>query len=321
MKTAPLPINESSRIARLRLLNILDTQPEERFDRLTRMARRLFSVPIAQVTLIDSDRQWFKSSAGAPLGETSRDVSFCAHAILGEEILHVHDASSDDRFFDNPLVTGNPNIRFYAGCPLKVGSENLGTLCVIDHKPRSLDAEELKLLKDLADMAEQELVALQMATTDHLTTLSNQRGFEVLAQHALRICKRMSRAATLLSFDLDRFKQINDTFGHAEGDLALKTFAEGLLVVFRDSDVIGRLGGDEFAVLLSGASSESAAAAVSRLKQWVEEQAILSGRSYPIEFSTGRIEFDPARHESVEDLLAQADFAMYRNKHHAHRRD
>src|SRR5580693_4864027 len=142
MQIAPLPANENSRIACLRLLNILDTQPEERFDRITRMAKRLFSVPIAQVTLIDTNRQWFKSSIGVSDRETSRDFSFCAHAILGEGIMHVSDASQDDRFFDNPLVTGAPNIRFYAGCPLQVGAENLGTLCVIDDKPREFDDEE-----------------------------------------------------------------------------------------------------------------------------------------------------------------------------------
>lgn len=225
MQIAPFPANEKSRIARLRLLNILDTEPEERFDRLTRMAKRLFSVPIAQITLIDSNRQWFKSGATPSGPETSRDVSFCAHAILGETALQVPNALEDERFVDNPLVTGDPNIRFYAGYPLKVGEHNLGTLCVIDDKPRVFTEEELALLKDLAEMAEQELESLQLATTDHLTTLCNRLGFETLAEHTLRICRRMDKPATLLFFDLDRFKSINDQHGHAEGDRALKIFA------------------------------------------------------------------------------------------------
>src|SRR6202046_3054918 len=124
MKPAAIPATEESRIAALRLLNILDTQPEERFDRLTRMARRLFSVPIAQGTLIDTDRQWFKSSAGVSNGETSRDVSFCAHAILDDEVMCIQDAIQDERFFDNPLVVGQPGIRFYAGCPLEGDDTN-----------------------------------------------------------------------------------------------------------------------------------------------------------------------------------------------------
>jgi diguanylate cyclase (GGDEF)-like protein len=314
MQIAPIPVNEKSRIARLHLLNILDTQPEERFDRLTRMARRLFSVPIAQVTLVDTNRQWFKSSDGVSSRETPRDVSICAHAILGEDILFVPDASLDDRFFDNPLVLGEPNIRFYAGCPLKVGSESLGTLCVIDDKPREFGDEERALLKDLARMAEQELAALQLATTDHLTTLSNRRGFEVLAQHTLRICKRMMRPATLLFFDLDHFKPINDVYGHAEGDRALKTFAQGLVEVFRDSDVIGRVGGDEFALLLTGAHSENVSAALSRLKEWLVTTGRVEERGYEIQFSAGQVEFDSAKHETIEDLLALADSAMYQNK-------
>jgi diguanylate cyclase (GGDEF)-like protein len=314
MQIAPVPANEATRIARLRLLNILDSQSEERFDRLTRITKRLFSVPIAQVTLIDTDRQWFKASAGAPRGETSRDISFCSHAILNDEIMHVPDARADERFVDNPLVMGGPNIHFYAGCPLRVGDHNLGTLCVIDDKPHEFGDEEHKLLRDLAEMAEQELAALQTATTDHLTGLSNRRGFEILARHTLNVCKRLQRPATLLYFDLNRFKWINDVLGHAEGDLALKRFAQALLAVFRDSDVIGRLGGDEFAVLLAGTPMESSHIAVARLTAWLQDADRAEPRGYAIECSSGEAEFDAGQHESIEDLLADADRAMYVHK-------
>jgi diguanylate cyclase (GGDEF)-like protein len=314
MKVAPIPVNEKSRIETLRLLSILDTQPEERFDRFTRMAKRLFSVPIAQVTLVDSERQWFKSSDGVEASETSRDISFCAHAILDDDLMLVPDALKDDRFFDNPLVTGDPNIRFYAGYPLRVNSQNLGTLCVIDNKPRVFDEEERQLLKDLAEMAERELSALQLATTDLLTTLSNRRGFELLARHTLRICTRMGKPATLLFFDLDRFKWINDTYGHGEGDRALKAFAQGLLSIFRDSDVIGRLGGDEFVVLLTGAGSELGPIALSRLEEWITMHGGLVEAGYRIQFSVGQVQFNAVRHRTVDELLADADAAMYVNK-------
>ena len=314
MKVPPIPANEQSRIAALRLLNILDTEPEERFDRLTRMAKRLFGVPIAQVTLVDSDRQWFKSSQGVTDTQTSRDVSICAHAILGDEVFVVQDAEKDDRFADNPLVLGKPNIRFYAGCPLKVGNENLGTLCVIDDKPRSLDDEDERLLRDLAEMVEQELVAVQQATSDHLTHLSNRRGFEMLARHVLHLCKRLNRPATLLLFDLNGFKEINDTFGHAEGDRALQIFAQGLLEVFRHSDVVGRLGGDEFVVLLSGTDAEQAAFAVARLRERLEVLGGQGNTAYAIRFSVGQIGFDSDLHGSIEDLLAGADQTMYGEK-------
>ena len=314
MQAAPFPSSESSRIATLRLLNILDTEPEERFDRLTRMAKRLFSVPIAQVTLVDSDRQWFKSSVGVAGGETPRDISLCAHAILGDGIMLVEDARDDERFSDNPLVVGDPNIRFYAGCPLKVGEENLGTLCLIDDVPREFGEEELQLLRDLAEMAEQELSALQLATTDHLTLISNRRGFEVLARHAVQFCRRLQLPVTLLSFDLNKFKEINDRHGHAAGDQALKTFARGLLAVFRDSDVIGRLGGDEFAVLMTGVKGDLYESCLLRLKEWLQVNNRVEYTGYEILFSVGNIEAAPQERISIEALMTRADLAMYEHK-------
>lgn len=314
------PVHEEERVHALHALNILDTRPEERFDRLTRLARRLFDVPIALVSLVDSDRQWFKSCQGMAATETSRDVSFCAHAILSDQILMVPDAGSDERFHDNPLVTGEPKIRFYAGCPLKVGNgSNVGTLCLLDTRPRVLDAEERGLLLDLASMAEREIAALQLASIDDLTQLSNRRGFEALAEHALSMCRRMGTPASLLFFDLDRFKAINDTFGHAEGDRALVTFAQVLRRVLREMDVIGRMGGDEFVALLLGSNAAAGDAVIDRLSQALAEaNAELQGR-YTITYSVGRIEYDPGRHDSVKRLLADADGAMYARKQAARR--
>jgi diguanylate cyclase (GGDEF)-like protein len=315
MHVPSLPSNESTRLDTLRGLGILDTLPEERFDRLTRLARRLFGVPIALVSLVDADRQWFKSCVGLATSETSRDVSFCAHAILGDEIFTVPDTLADERFHDNPLVTDNPNIRFYAGCPLTVpNGSKLGTLCLIDVKPRDLDDEERELLRDLARMAEQELAAVQMATLDDLTLLSNRRGFEALAQHALNLCRRMGKPASLLFFDLNDFKQINDTFGHAEGDQALKTFADVLRSALRESDVIGRLGGDEFVALLTDSSSGETREVTQRLARVLDARNAEAQRGYAIRFSVGQIEFDPSHHASVAELLAAADAAMYSHK-------
>ncbi|MDQ4064086.1 MAG: GAF domain-containing protein, partial [Actinomycetota bacterium] len=163
MTQAPLPLNEAQRIASLRGLHILDTPYEERFDRITRLAQRLFSVPIALVSLIDVNRQWFKSCIGLDLRETPRSTSFCAHAILSDEALVIPDAQLDPRFADNPFVTGPPHIRFYAGQPL-VGPNNqkLGTLCIIDRRPRQLDTDNLNALRSLAALAENELNTVEM---------------------------------------------------------------------------------------------------------------------------------------------------------------
>ncbi|MCX4219066.1 sensor domain-containing diguanylate cyclase [Pseudomonas sp. MCal1] len=309
------PANEAVRIQALQDLKLLDTAPEERFDRLTRLAKRLFNVPIALVTLVDKERQWFKSCVGLDTTETPRSVSFCGHAILRDELMLVPDAREDDRFHDNPLVTGEPNIRFYAGYPLTVPNGNkMGTLCLIDTKPRDLDDEERALLCDLAGMAEQELMAVQMASMDELTLLSNRRGFKMLAQHALDACARLEKPATLLFFDLNDFKQINDLYGHAEGDSALKNFADVLRIAFRESDVVGRLGGDEFVALLTGSSHVETTRIMARLKDILEERNATLHRGYAIRFSVGQIEYDPRRHETVDKLLADADAAMYEHK-------
>jgi len=164
MRAPELPANESARQATLDQLRILDTPPEARFDRLTRMAARLLNVPIALISLIDQDRQWFKSCVGLDVSETPRSISFCGHAILDRQPLVIEDTWEDTRFCDNPLVTGAPNIRFYAGTPLhSADGHALGSLCVIDRKPRTLSEEDRQFLRDLADCAEEQISARELA--------------------------------------------------------------------------------------------------------------------------------------------------------------
>jgi signal transduction histidine kinase/DNA-binding response OmpR family regulator/HPt (histidine-containing phosphotransfer) domain-containing protein len=163
MNPPPLALNEPQRIQALHDLNLLDTPAEERFDRITRIAARLLNVPIAYISLVDSDRQFLKSCFGIPLGETSRDIAFCAHAILENEALVVPDALLDERFVDNPLVTGEPFIRFYIGRPLTTpDGSRVGTLCVADRQPRLVTDEDLSLIKDLALLAERELIHTEL---------------------------------------------------------------------------------------------------------------------------------------------------------------
>lgn len=157
---APLPEDEAQRLAALHSLGILDTPPEERFDRLTRLAAALFDVPVALVSLVDHDRQWLKSRHGTSLEETSREVSFCAHAVVAREVMVVPDALLDPRFAGNPLVTGATRTRFYAGCPLFLPDGSCaGTLCIVDTRPRQLDDKGVRLLHDLATLVERELTA------------------------------------------------------------------------------------------------------------------------------------------------------------------
>jgi hypothetical protein len=157
---APMPKNETTRLASLRALDLLDTEPEERFDRITRIATALFNVPMATITLVDANRQWFKSCQGTAGREDPRDASFCAHVVSSREPMTVMDTRDDDRFADNPLVIGGPRIRFYAGCPLTLDDGScVGTLCLLDTRPRHFEGHDLQRLSDLALIALEQLRA------------------------------------------------------------------------------------------------------------------------------------------------------------------
>lgn len=315
MITPDTPQNEELRVRTLKSLNILDTLPEERFDRLTRMSKRLFGVPIALVSLVDENRQWFKSSMGLDVSETPRDISFCGHTILGKDVMVIPDAASDIRFADNPLVVNFPAIRFYAGCPLKSANGcTLGTLCIIDKVPRAFNEEDIEILKDLASMVEDELEAIQMATLDELTKISNRRGFLLLAEHYLNFSLRQDIPASLVYLDLNGFKQINDNFGHAEGDAVLVAFAKQMQNSFRQTDLFARIGGDEFVILFSKTSEKPANDIMEKFSKSIEKYNEEADRGYDISFSFGVIEFDPDRHVSVDIILGDADSLMYERK-------
>jgi len=156
--TAPLPANETERLALLHSLDLLDTPAEPVFDDITRLVAQILKVPIVLVSLIDADRQWFKSRVGLEAQETPREIAFCAHTILGSEPLVVPDTSLDQRFADNPLVTAAPQIQFYVGVPIcSAHGLALGTLCAIDTQPRSITTEQLEIMRGLATLVEREI--------------------------------------------------------------------------------------------------------------------------------------------------------------------
>jgi diguanylate cyclase (GGDEF)-like protein len=306
-----LPVNETDRLRSLRNLKILDTLEEDSFDRITRLAAQLFHVPIALVSLVDHDRQWFKSHQGLPVRQTSREVSFCGHAILQEETLIVRDSAQDSRFADNPLVTGAPHIRFYAGHPLHApDGARIGALCIIDAQPREFSAQDAASLVDLAAMVDRELALLALAMIDPLTRLSNRRGLTDTARHLLALCRRECRPAALVGIDLDHFKDINDRYGHAAGDRVLAGFARLLLKHFRSSDVLARLGGDEFCILAAGATEQGIQVALNRFSAGFATSAL--AREFPsLSWSTGIVQFEFASQMDLEQLLRIADERMY----------
>jgi GAF domain-containing protein len=161
---APIPADEEERLKALKSLNILDTMPEERFDRITKLATVLFNTPISTVTLVDSRREWYKSCQGLPVKEGERAISFCGYTVLEDEPLIIPDAKADPRFAGNPMVVNSPFIRFYAGVPLKsADGKRVGAFCIKDHEPREFPPEKIDLLRALANWAELELNAHELS--------------------------------------------------------------------------------------------------------------------------------------------------------------
>jgi diguanylate cyclase (GGDEF)-like protein len=226
----------------------------------------------------------------------------------------VPDALIDVRFHDNPLVTGDPHVRFYAGCPLVVAGARVGTLCLIDHQPRLFGDDDGHSLRDLAGVAEQEIAANRLATIDELTQLCNRHGFEALARYALGVCRRNATRATLIFLDLDGFKAINDRHGLAQGDIALAAFGRLVRRTLRESDVVARFGGDQFVALLTNCAPRDGQAAIQRLQRAVFAHNRAQPDHWQLAFSAGTIDYDPDRHLSVEALLAEADAQMRQNK-------
>ena len=310
MKKPEIPLDETQRLFALNSLKLLDTQPEERFDRITSLAQRLFGVEMSLLSLVDEDRQWFKSKVGLDAEETSREISFCGHVINQDNVMVVEDASVDVRFHDNPLVTEGPSIRFYAGCPVRApAGEKLGTLCLIDSKPRELTIQDRDVLAELAGMIEDEMASLSVATTDELTKLANRRGFCAIAEHMIALARRLNAPMGIVNIDLDKLKIVNDTEGHQAGDRMLTGFAGLMLKNFRDADVVARFGGDEFCVLMSGASEADIKSGIERLTTASKEDP-----ERAISFSAGIAMYDPEVHGSIEDVLHEADRRMYEVK-------
>jgi len=313
--TVPVPTNEEHRLRVLKRLEVLDTPPEAAFDRITSIASAVLDTPIALVSLVDESRQWFKSRVGLEAEETPREIAFCAHALCGEEVFVVSDASADPRFSENPLVTDNPNIRFYAGAPLKApGGANLGTLYVIDQKPRELSNEQKDVLSNLAGLVVRELELRKAANSDPLTGASNRGQFMRFGECEWNRAERFDHPLTVLLLDIDHFKKINDTYGHDAGDEALRAISTACRKNLRRQDLWARLGGEEFAVMLIEATENESLLMAERLRKAVSKLETKSGgTTFGMTTSIGLAAADVGN-ETLEDALRRADEALYRAK-------
>ncbi|MEX1197878.1 MAG: EAL domain-containing protein [Pseudohongiellaceae bacterium] len=302
--------NEESRLSVLHAMNLLDTPEEERYDRITRLACRLFGVQTTLLSLVDTDRQWFKSVQGLRIRETHRDASFCSHAIDQTGTMIVNDASQDPRFAGNPLVTGFPHIRFYAGAPIHASNgSKLGTLCLIDPEPGVLSDSETRLLEKLAGLLEAELDDEPGKITDRLTGLMNRKGFEKRAGQLLELCNHFGLSADLLFLDIDHFKKHNSVHGPQSGDRFLDSFSRLFRDAFSEADLISRFGSDEFVVLLVGQPPEAIKDMLNTLRRHFN--ASQTDSRIGLDFSTGHSTLDSETHDDLQQLLARADRDMY----------
>jgi diguanylate cyclase (GGDEF)-like protein len=334
MEKPAIPPDEAERLKALRRLNILDTPAEERFDRITRLARRVLGVPMALVSLVDEDRQWFKSAQGVDAEETAREISFCGHGINAEGEFVVPDSHADPRFADNPMVTGEPGIRFYGGVPLRAEEGlKVGMFCVMDRKPRHLSTDDIQTLHDLAALVEDELRAERLgearrelaaslreaerrASVDHMTRLWNRSAIMDLLRRELAVALRQRGSVGVIMGDLDHFKAVNDTHGHAAGDAVLKEASRRLRASIRGYDSAGRWGGEEFLVVLPGADISGAMRAAATINRRFRDDpfGLPNGKTAPVTISLGVAAAAGREPEDAERLVQAADEALYRAK-------
>ena len=313
--------DEARRLRELYRLDILDTEAEEWSDRITKIAAAAVDVPICLISLVELDRQWFKSKQGLDACQTSRHVSFCTHAIKRDDVMLVPDAMQDDRFRANPLVTGEPYIRFYAGVPLKLSSGyRIGTLCVIDRKPRNLDDRQLEVLEQLAKIVVEQMELRKAAACDGLTGALNGRALLALADREIARAKRHGRKLICIMLDLDHFKKVNDTHGHAAGDAVLNRVVGVSRHCLRAGDAFARYGGEEFVILLPEADMAEGMAVAERLRQQIADASVSVGDDVIRFTASFGVTSWASMDRDFRDTMARADAALYRAKNNGRNR-
>jgi len=306
--------DEDGRLRALNRLEILDSPPEHPFEKIVELVCEVLNVPICAVSLVDQDRQWFKAYRGLAVSETTRDISFCTHAIQHPEPYIVEDAARAPLFADNPLVTGAPNIRSYAGAQLKTKDGfAIGTLCAIDTIPRAFSEAEIAILTKFASLVSNDIEMREMASYDTLTGTLCRRTWLDCAMHEVYSARRSQAPIAVFMIDIDHFKRVNDRFGHVVGDTVLKAVAETAEAELRKSDWFGRYGGEEFVAALPGSNFLNALAIAERLRTAVAAMRLPCIDDYRCTISIGVA--DVGTHESdIGYALERADQALLRAK-------
>lgn len=321
------------KLANLPSAELVHTPLEERFERLTRLARRALGMPVAAIMLLNDGKQWFKSIAGWNVSELAQDMTLCEWTLDERRIHVVADMAADPRTARHPFVVGPPNLRFYAGFPLYDRDDvPNGSFCVLDRKPRALSPVDERTFLDLAELAQQELraddltkagaalgaklsVARREAMIDPLTRLWNRRGANVLLKAALERADRERLTLGVAVLDLDNFKRINDTYGHQAGDELLRKIGARLVGAVRNQDLTFRLGGDEFLLLMIDTDEDAAKWIAERVRRAITDETIPTRvGELPASASVGLTMRGADERLTVEELLERADQALRRSK-------
>lgn len=321
MQAPETPANEAERLASLESLHILDTPAEERFDRITRLTKSLFDVPIALISLVDANRQWFKSKQGLTACETSREVSFCGHAILQEDTLWIEDARADERFCGNPLVTGEPRIRFYAGSQLHApDGRRIGTLCIIDREPRAFSEDDAAKLRDMRRIAESELCAMRRediprafqerearerrALLDEATGVWNREGILELVEMRLESARQEGLGCTAFLCEVDERALLSERWRADGSEILFAEVAQGLRRCTRLYDSIGRIASGQFLVIVDALTPQEASRRIALFERRVEESPLLGPAGVRLEFAHATLGHE-TRHASAKDVLQE----------------
>jgi len=301
--------NESERLAALKRYDILDTAPEESFDRITRIVKTVLQTPMVLISLLDEKRQWSKSRQGLDATETPRSVSFCTHAIEQDTPLIVANALEHPLFKDNPLVVGAPHVRFYIGVPLRTpDGHNIGTLCAIDTRPRELSTDQVSALQDLARVVVDEMELRQIATTDSLTGALTRRGFEIEIAREMNRVHRYQNDLSLIAVEIEQSGAGDDRGDHATGDLALQTVAGLIIQGLRAVDFVGRVGEAEFVIALPETGLKGAHVVADRIRLKLGKAAMpFAVRNVHVAATLGIASYEPTDHtwEATLDRAVQ----------------
>lgn len=320
---------ETKRLDAVDRLRMMGTPAEERFDKITRLARRVFNVPVSLIDIVGEDRIWLKSAQGLDLMEAERALAYCQNAVLRDNICFVPDARIDPRFEETEEVL--EGFVFYAGVPLRYEGESVGVFCICDSKPRDMTPEEFDSLRDLASLAEHELQVAALsenqlvlaaaneelaerALIDTLTRIWNRGAISEIAARELETARTNGEPTAFILLDIDHFKKVNDTYGHVAGDEVLRKVGEKLRQVVRPLDAVGRWGGEEFLCVLPGCGESDLFLAAERIREAIAKTPIrYEGHLIPVTASLGATLSRDGSH-FVELLVRAADQGLYKAK-------